>query len=409
MYRFQGLESLMASKGINDNKAFDAYLKAVLSQRETQGANLEGFEWDMPQIDFTYEQLQAEAKIDVMATYVDLNSPALPAGNSVEIKTLTGSIPRMRYAVALGENDYRKQLIALQNVQAVANFANTNGSVAVQQFISARLFETVDGIANSFKESLNYQVGQMKSKGELTINEVNNPRNGMYKRTFTAQVPAENYLDKEWFNADGSAIETADPIADLRDFNRELRWKVNGYQNITVELSEKYLYKLMQHPAVLKAVGYYSTGIGLRYTKANDDNALAVAKGMAFEAQKEAFKQLIECDELITSRTQCGIEKLNTETKKFERTLVDAFNAETILIRPQGVIGKIKNVIPLRKDGSAISGSIYGGRGLIEYTYNPDTYTQRWQGELTALAVPTRPQDMYYFKGVKAAESTEKA
>lgn len=404
MYRFQGLESLMTTKGITDSKTFDAYLKAVLSPRETQGVNLEGFEWDAPQLDFTYEQLQAEAKIDVMATYVDLNSPANPAGKNVEIKTLTGSIPRMRHAIALGENDYRKQLIALNEVKSVAAFQNVSESTAISQFISKRLFETVNDISTSFKESLNYQVGQMKSLGKVEINEVNNPRNALYKRTFSAQVPTENYIDKQWFNADGTPIETADPIVDLRDFNRELRWKVNGYQNICVELSEKYLYKLLQHPAVLKAVGYYSTGIGLRYTKANDDNALAVARGLAFEAQKAAFKALIECDELIVDRTQCGIEKLNTTTKKFERTLVAAFADNTILIRPTGKIGVIKNVVPLRKDGSAITGAIYGGRGLIEYVYNPDTYTQRWQGELTALAVPTRPQDMYYMNGVAEAK-----
>ena len=33
--------------------------------------------------------------------------------------------------------------------------------------------------------------------------------------------------------------------------------------------------------------------------------------------------------------------------------------------------------------------------------YNRDTREQRWQGEMTALAVLTRPQDMYYFKGVE--------
>lgn len=406
MYRFQGLDSLMASKGITDSKTFDAYLKEVLSKRESQGANLEGFVFDTPQLDFDYTILQSEAKVDVMASYVDLNSPAVPSGHKAELGKIKGYVPRMKYAVVQGENDYRKQLIALNEVKSVANFSNTNETVAVSNFLSRRLFFNVDEIVTSFKESLNYQVGQMTSRSQLTIDDNSNPR-GSIRTTIKAQVPDANKIAKKWFtkatNGAVTAVEDADPVGDLRDFIRELRWKVNGYQNVTVQISERYLYKLLAHPAVLKAVGYSLTGIGLRYTKQNDDNAVAVAKGATLEAQKAAFATLIECDELITSKTVCGVEKLNAVTRKYERTLLDAFDGETVVIRPSGNIGVIKNVVPLRPDGQAIVGSIFGGKGIIEYVYNRDTREQRWQGEMTALAVLTRPQDMYYFKGVEAA------
>ena len=408
MYRFQGLDSLMTAKGITDSGTFDAYLKEVLSKRESQDANLTGFVYDTPQLDFSFKVLQAEAKIDVMASYVDLNSPAVPSGHKVEMTSIEGSVPRMKYAVVQGENDYRKQLIALNEVQSVARFNNTSETVAVKNFLSRRLFFNLDEIITSFKESLNYQVGQMTSKGALTIDDKSNPR-GSIRTTFKAQVPETNFITKKWFTkaAEGSLtpVADADPITDLRDFIRELRWKANGYQNVTVQMSERYIYKLLSHPAVLKAVGYASTGLGLRYTKQNDDNALAVARGMALEALKEVFTRLIECDELITSKTQCGVEKLNTTSRKYERTLMDAFADETIVIRPQGNIGVIKNVVPLRPDGQAIVGSIFGGKGIIEYMYNRDTREQRWQGEMTALAVLTRPQDMYYFNGVEDAAS----
>ena len=68
MYRFQGLDSLMTSRGITDSKTFEAYLKAVFSKRESQDENFAGFEWDAPQINFTYEMLQAEKQIEVMAS-----------------------------------------------------------------------------------------------------------------------------------------------------------------------------------------------------------------------------------------------------------------------------------------------------------------------------------------------------
>ena len=63
MYRFQGLDSLMTAKGITDSGTFDAYLKEVLSKRESQGANLTGFVFDTPQLDFSFKVLQAEAKM----------------------------------------------------------------------------------------------------------------------------------------------------------------------------------------------------------------------------------------------------------------------------------------------------------------------------------------------------------
>ena len=407
MYRFQGLDSLMTSRGITDSKTFEAYLKAVFSKRESQDENFAGFEWDAPQINFTYEMLQAEKQIEVMASYVDLNSPALPSGHTTKIETLKGSIPRMKYAIVRGENDYRKQLITLNEVKSVAAFRNTNESTAVSAFLAKQLFFSIDEIYASFKNSLNYQIGQMKSAAELSLTDDNNPR-GSIRATFKAQVPVANHIKKQWFTKNSQGVYTevggSDPITDIRDFVRELRWKANGYELVTIEISERYLYKLLSHSEVLKAIGYATTGLGLRYSKANDENAVAVAKGMSLDAQKAALKTLLEADELITNKTVCGVEKLNKVTRKYERKAVDAFNNDVILIRPMGTIGVIKNVVPLRPDGQAIVGGVYGGRGIIEYIYNRDTREQRWQGELTALAVPTRPNDMYYFEGVSATD-----
>ena len=124
MKRFNGLDTLMSAFGLNNAKSFQAYQDQVLAKIESQNENLEGFVWDMPQIDFTYAQLETEAQIEVMASYVDLNSPALPAGKSVTLTKLKGTIPRMKYAVVRGENDYRKQLITLNEIKAVANYTN---------------------------------------------------------------------------------------------------------------------------------------------------------------------------------------------------------------------------------------------------------------------------------------------
>ena len=405
MYRFNGLESLMSSKGINSSKIFTAYLAEVFSKRESQDANLEGFVWDTPQLDFTYEMLEAEKNVEVMASYVDLNSPAVPYRKLTNLKVLKGTIPRMKASVVRGENDYRKQLIALNEVKSIANFGNTDESTAVSAFLSKQLFYSVDEIMSAFKNSLNYQVGQMKSNAALTLTDENNPY-GSIRASFKANVPDGNHFVKTWFtDTNGTENPSSTPVDDIRNFVRELKWKVNGYSNVAVEMSEKFLYKLLSHSDVLKAIGYALTGLGLRYTKANDDNAIAVARGTALEAQKEALRRVLEVDELITSKTVCVATPATTSEAA---TPMDAFNDGVVFVRPTGTIGVIKNVAPLRPDSQAIVGSIYGGRGIIEYVYNRDTREQRWMGELTALAVPIRPKDMYYFHayGSKASSAS---
>lgn len=407
MDRFNGLDTLMTANAITDSRTFSAYYKEVLSRVETQGENFEGFRWGQQQLDFTYEMLMAERQVEVMASYVDLNSPALPSGKGTEITVLTGTIPRMKTQVVRGENDYRKELLALQHVKAVAAFSNVPETVSVCDYLAKTLFDTLSEIPSRHKNSLNYQVGQMKSLGALTLTDDNNPR-GSIRATFTAQVPNGNKTAVSWWESTGG-VETAvgDPIGDIRDKIRAVRMGVNGYQNVTVEINEKSFYKLLKHDAVLKAMGYAMTGLTLRITKSNDENAMAVAKNATLDVQKEVFKQLIEADVVLFDRTQCGVEKLNTTTKKYERTLVDAFAQNVILIRPSGVIGEIKNVVPLRPDASAVTSGIYGGRGIIEYIFDKDTLVQTWRSELTALAVPTRPNDMYYLTGWVTVKDTD--
>ena len=107
---YNGLDTLMSVKGLTSNEAFQAYYDQVLSSRENEALNISGFEtWDVPQIDFTYEQLEIESNIKVMATYVDLNSEAIPVGSKLG-DVLRGSIPRQKARFIIGENDYRKQI-----------------------------------------------------------------------------------------------------------------------------------------------------------------------------------------------------------------------------------------------------------------------------------------------------------
>lgn len=406
MDRFLGLDSLMKSNGLVSSEAFEVYYDTILKGRENMDLNMEGFEWADPQIDFRYEMLEASDDVEVMATYVDLNSPALPSGKQTQFTKLTGSIPRQKYRIVRGENDYRKELIVMQEVANVARFQGRDVNTSLREHLAKYLFTTLVDIPNAHKNSLNYQVGQMKSKGMLEINAENNPR-GIKGARFTARVPESNIITKSWFNksAEGvyTAVDGADPIEDIRAKIREIRFY--SYRDITVEIDEQFAFELFKMPSVLTAIGYFVYP-NLRLSANNDKNALAVARALEDDAIKDYFRRLIGADNVIYHNTIVATEKLNTETKLYDHPQMKAFDEDVILIRPTGTIGKIVNVAPLRPDGSAITAGIFGGRGIVEYIYNPQTRTQDWQSELTILAVPNRPKDMYYFRGVNAAASS---
>lgn len=75
-----------------------------------------------------------------------------------------------------------------------------------------------------------------------------------------------------------------------------------------------------------------------------------------------------------------------------------------MLLRPSGNIITIIPVAPNRPDSSAvISTDIFGGRGLIEYWYEPREKVATWRSELTCLPVFTVPSQVYNVAFTEAA------
>ena len=402
MNQYLGLDTLMASNGITNADAFMAYYKQVLSLREDQNLNVIGFEeWGIPQIDFTYKMLEAEQKISVMATYVDLNSDPIPLGTK-GFNTLEGSIPRQKARWELGENDYRKQLMVLKDLQIAATFTNQSPAESVKNYLADLLFGGLSEIQNAHIGSMSYQVGQMKSTGSVTLTDANNPR-GIQNITFSAQIPAGNITqladDARWFTNDDKTTEgsASHPVQDVKTRVRNLRNKLNGGP-VTIEVNETSFFEDMNHSDWQVALGYAMSPDLIKYAGVGDDGkaaAAAVAAAAGDDAIKAAFKKASGADEVIFNKTVCGVEKWDNSEKKLVITTLPAFNKNTYLFRPSGKVGIRMNVVPLRPDPSAISALIFDGHGLIEYRYDPRTKYQDWVSELTVLAVPTRPSDMY--------------
>lgn len=401
MNKYFGLNTLMASNGINSSEAFDAYYKAILSRRENQDLNIVGFEkWDTPQIDFTYQMLEAEERIKVMATVLDLNSEPIPIGTK-GFNTLTGSIPRQKARWERGENDYRKELIVMQNLVARGQFMNEAPEGSIRNYLAELLFGGLSEIQDAHTSRLSYMVGQMKSTGAYTVTNTDNPR-GIQNITFSAQVPAANVTtltnDDRWFTDDAKTTEgsTSTPVQDLKGLVRTAKDK---YGRVTVEVNEDSFFEDMNHSKWQIALGYAmmpALFVNSGVTAEAQAAAAAYAATQGDDAIKAAFKKVIGADEVIFNKTVCGVEVWDDANKKLVINRLPAFAKNVYLVRPTGPVGVIKNVIPLRPDGSAISSTIFSGHGIIEYRYNEYTKTQDWVSELTALPVPTRPSDMFY-------------
>lgn len=396
---YNGLDTLMSVKGLTSNEAFQAYYDQVLSSRENETLNISGFEaWDVPQIDFTYEQLEIENDIKVMATYVDLNSEAIPVGSKLG-SVLRGSIPRQKARFIIGENDYRKQMMVLERINTAARLTGANASESAKAAISRILFGGLADLQDAHIGSLNYQVGQMKSAGAVTLTDANNPR-GIQNVTFSAQVPTANVTTlattKRWFTDAAKTTEgtASNPTQDIKDLISAAK---DRYDDVILEVDEKSFLQDMKHSKWQIALGYIIMPTLLAGGKdaTTDASAVAVTSASSDEVIKNAFIKFCGVP-VMFSNTVCGVEKWNSDSKKLERTKLRAFNPDTYLARPSGALGSIKNVVPLRPDSSAISSLIFGGRGIIEYRYDSKHKTQDWGSELTVLAVPSRPKDMFY-------------
>ena len=400
MNQYFGLDTLMASNGITSSDAFMAYYLQVLSRREDQNLNEIGFEeWDVPQIDFDYKMLEVEDQIKVMATYVDLNSDPIPLGTK-GFNTLSGSIPRQKARWELGENDYRKELITLQNLQVAATFMNQSPADSIKNYLAKLLFGGLSEIQDAHIGSISYQVGQMKSTGAVTLTDANNPR-GIQNITFSAQIPQANIVTltttARWFTNDAKTTEgsASDPVNDIKKRVRDAK---EVYDSVTIEVNEESFFEDMKHSKWQIALGYQMTPSLLVSAGVTDEakaTARAIADTASDDAIKAAFKQVVGADEVIYNKTRCGVEVWDDTQKKLVRNKLWAFNKDTYLIRPSGKVGIKKNVVPLRPDPSAISATIFGGHGIIEYRYDARTKYQDWVSELTVLCVPTRPRDMF--------------
>lgn len=385
-----GFYTLMAEAGILSKDSFSAYINDVVGFGNSQALNLDGFDFEPTmQLEFDYKQLQLENRLKVMATYTDKDSEAIPFG-SKGFETSGGVIPRQKARFIMDEDDYRKYLVAVQQL----DFQD----MTAKQYALDMLFETIQSITDAHETSMTYQRDQMVSAGGLTLSAANNPR-GIKDLTFSASIPAGNVTtlsgNYRWFTDDDKTTEgsSSDPVKDVKKIVNTMKRK--GYTNITVEVDEVSWMQDMDHSAWQKAIGYQMNS-ALRFVTNSDAQAQALGRDASDDEKRDAFRKILGVTEVKYKQGLVGVEKLDSTTKKLECVPFRSFKANTYVFYPSGKLGTIKVVAPLVPDASAMYGKMLGGRGIIQYEYDAKAKVQDWWSELTALCVPNRSKEMYY-------------
>lgn len=364
-------------------KSGKGQLQAFINDQVMQKYNeldIPGFKFaeDM-QLDFTYEQVQGELGLNVMASYVDIDSPAVP--DATKGPTLsTGRIPRMKKVEYFNEDKVRKMLILEERFGA--------NSDKVFATALTKLFKTSDALIGGHVNSLSYQRHQIVSTGQFKVTAENNPQ-GIKGLVFASHVPMENKTSltstaKWWTNAtkttEGSA---ANPIKDLTDMVERARQAgVKGH----FEINAKYLSKVLSHSKVVSQ-------IGINVLPAATAEAQVSYAGVLSRAKKKAALEeligatIVEQDHLATAQKVVKGEIINST--------LDSFAQDVVVFVPDGDLGEIVVVEPIAIAGGNYA-SFLDGRGLMTVEADYTKKCQSFSTELTALCVPNLPQYMYY-------------
>lgn len=359
------------------NRSFQEFVDSYLANKYN-GLKVDGFDWDSEiQIDYTYQQLEAERGIYSMATYITPGAPS-PVKSNQDVVVNYGTIPHNSHSFALDDRTLRLQALIAKET----NMFTPNMRMAIKDL----LFDTTDKLIGGNYGTLTYQRDQMVSNGALTLTDSNDP-NGLKNVTFSANVPSANTktltTTARWFtdanNTEGSA---SDPINDLLD--RQLLMENKGVAAYHWEVDKLSLRRAFKHSKVLAAIA-----LSL-YPTMPSANAGSVVGVMAYDAKLAALEGILGCpikviDNIVT------VEKFDAAKGKVAASQIRSFNADTWALVPDGQLGSIMSVQPFILGGIDASNiaEFDGGRTLLRRYYDVRTNVQYVQSDNASLVVPS--------------------
>lgn len=346
------------------------------------GLKLDGFSFapDM-QLDYTYEQIQKELGITPMASYYDVDSPAVPKAEQ-EASLATGRVPRMKEVMYFNEDKVRKQLILEKML--------SDEKIPIQA--GQKLFDVVDELIGRHTNSLTYQRNQMVSAGKLVLNDKNNP-DGTLRVTLSANVPLKNRKtlsgDEKFWKDKTYAQEgaKADPIQSIIDWLQPILDRgIKGH----IEINLAYYRRLLRHSKVNQRIGF-----GL-WPTVSAEAATGAATVLPLSQKTSALEDLLGV-KIKTVDSISSVLTYNTTSKRMEPTTAPSFNPDVIVFIPDGNVGEVLTVMPIStQDNSALVSTFYDGRLMLTVARDAVTKCQGFHTEMTSLVVPNVPQYFFY-------------
>ena len=195
--------------------------------------------WGQPTNDREWKQGVKKQPILVRASVLGTQSEK-PQRSTQGWNIYGGTLPQIGHGFSITQDD----MIELRKVAKLNDM--TFGEAMVDCFI-----QNSSNMLGGIHNELTYMTLQAMSTGEIHDVAVDG-----YKYDFKFQIPEENFvapdLGKEWFNADGTANEDADPIEDFLTFQKYYTETLNlGVDHW--KMSKSLLDKILLHPAVKTA------------------------------------------------------------------------------------------------------------------------------------------------------------
>ena len=355
------------------------------------GLSIEGFPFrDEMLLDFLYEQFEEEFGVQVMANIYDKDSPAIPISTE-GMKSHTGKIPRMKMVEYMDEDKVRMMAIAEE----------LSGKIDADAAWK-KWFVTTENLVMGHANRLRWMVNQLRSKGKITLTQINN--NGVNPTvqdlTFVNHVPNTNRITlsgpDRWWTSDTHTVAnegaTCDPFKDLQNIvdTAAAKGRTGHF-----EVDKLFFRDVLGHSKILNVLALNaipSASISV--------DALAQASAqMAFQSfeNKKSILESVLGVKIIVRDEMAAVERFDKTTKKITKTPFRSFDSGVISFLPDGNIGEILTVRPI-KVGQGTYGSFYGGKLLLTIGGDPIKKCQTFATEMTSIPVPSMPGDMYYLR-----------
>lgn len=354
----------------------------------------EGFAWDPEiQLDYTYEQLEANLGITTLPSYVDSESDAYDR-SLAGFKIGSNKIPTQKARYAINRKILRERMIAVRKFGQAA--LNNDTREALMNI----LFESSDKLLQANVNARTHQRMRICSTGEFTITAENNPM-GITGLTFDFGVPAENKetlagAKQFWTKAEHTQANEgtgSDPIQFLKDKRKAMR-KL-GYPAGHFEIASDLFDDLLGHSKVLKRIGLSINPL------VGDESAITAAKNLPDDALKAQIERIIGC-KIVTRDSIAAVDEFDPDTKALKPVSIENFAPCNISFIPDGQIGTIKSVQQIDMDDPTERVAWFdGNRTMLSQRYNSATKTMYVQSETSFLLVPQMPRYMQIYTVTK--------